>query len=395
MKKLFVLCLGLTFLLVMTNDLWATISRVDGQKCSNVAAVLQGGNSTFYVQGPGVDLATTLTTSNSAISARILRKWNGAQNLADFGNNPQTPGNIAWGRIQISVSATVSAPAQDHYVYIKYPMGQDRLTIKVIRKAVITGFEVIPPFTKPIFGNVDIKFTGAGLSGARVSDVRFKVDAYNPLLNALGESVTLSPTGAYISGIVNTSTNTDSQADVRLTFTSDLPRLIKATIVITFSGPFCNGLPVSYTFTLIAPKGPNAVFDHVYDRLNRTYNPTETVNVTIRLVSPVAARTLPISTSTSRVQSPTAVRDQGQAVYWAVQPSNAVRQTPTTGTPYDQNARYNVVYIPVGQQSKLINFQVGPFTTTTVNLITWMPDPNNDTWPNRIQSTFRIPAPRP
>jgi hypothetical protein len=379
MKKLFALWVGLFFLLVPATFLWATVERIDGPKCGGVAAVIQGGSGTFYIQGIGVDLNTGLRTSNSALSARVVRKWNGSENARDGGN-------VAWGKIQIQVNASASAPVGNHIVYIKYLVGEDRFTVRVIAKARITG-ATVPTFSQPFYGNVDVKLTGTGLSGARVSRVLIKRDAYTPLLDSSGLEVPpLAYNVTYVTGLVNTATNTDTQVDVRLIFSPSLPRLIKATIEISLSGSGgCSGLPASYTLTLTAPQsGPNYVAAHTFDR--SSYSLGMPVAITIRLDRPVTApRIRPI-------QPGVPPRPIEETVYWAVIPNSAIQQGGASATPYDPNAHNNQITMSEGQQTKVITFLVtscpGGARTQVIKFITWKPDPNNDTYPNRKESNF-------
>ena len=390
MKKLFALIVGLTFLLITANDLWAVIKKIDGRKCDGVAALTQGGPiENYWIQGPGVDLTTGLSVSNSALTATIVRKWNGGQNQADGGN-------ILWGKIQIRVNASASAPVGNHTVTIKYPIGKDTFTVRVIRRASITRASV-QTFSEPFYGNVDVRLIGTGLKNARLESVRIKRDAYNPLLDSSGQEVPpLSSNVVYVTGLVNTATNTDAQVDVRLTFSQSLPRLTKTTIVFNFAYlGGCSGFPATYTLTLMAPKGgPNYVSAHDFDRVNRSYRIGDVVTITIRLDRPVSISGVPITSPPSLRKSPTRQQALGETVYWAVIPSNAVQQGGASGAPYNPNLRYNQITIPVRQQSKAITFQISRCTAggniNTMKFVTWKPNPNNDLVPNRKETNFTV-----
>ena len=387
MKKLLVLWAGLFFLLAPASRLWATVERIDGRKCDGVAAVIQGGTQTFTIQGVGVDFATGLSVSNPSLSAVIERRWNGAQNQADGGN-------IAWGKLQVKVTAGANTPAGNHTVTIKYPIGQDSFALRVIGLARITG-ATVPSFTQPFSGTVDVVLTGTGLAGARVSSVQFKRDAYTPLLDSSGQELPPLSNYVYITGTVDTANNTDTQVPVRLTFAATLPRLTKATVVIALSGSgSCSGLPASYTLNLSAPmSGPNYVASHTFDRSSYTIG--DPVTITIRLDRAAGATDgrrppLGIQAAPSREQAKLA----GETVYWAVIPSGAILQGGASATPFDPAARYNQITISEGQQVKVISFLVtkcpGGQTTQTIKFITWKPDPNNDTAPNRKESSFTV-----
>jgi hypothetical protein len=342
--------------------------------------VIQGGNQTFTIQGVGVDLATGLSVSNPSLSAVIERRWNGAQNQADGGN-------IAWGKLQVKVTAGANTPAGNHTVTIRYPIGHDSFALRVISLASITG-ATVPSFTQPFSGIVDVVLTGTGLAGARVSSVQFKRDAYTPLLDSSGQELPPLSNYVYITGTVNTANNTDTQVPVRLTFAAALPRLTKATVVIALSGSgSCSGLPASYTLTLSAPMGgPNYVASHTFDRSGYTIG--DPVTITIRLdraVGATVARRAPSGIQTKPVQ---------ETVYWAVIPSGAIQQGGASATPFDPAARYNQIKISEGQQVKTISFLVtrcpGGQDIQTIKFITWKPDPNNDAAPNRKESSFTV-----
>jgi hypothetical protein len=394
MKKLLVLWAGLFFLLAPVSRLWATVERIDGKKCDGVAAVIQGGNQSFTIQGVGVDLATGLSVSNPSLSAVIERRWNGAQNQADGGN-------IAWGKLQVKVTAGANAPAGNHTVTIRYPIGQDSFALRVIGIARITG-ATVPTFTQPFSGTVDVVLTGTGLSGASVSSVQFKRDAYTPLLDSSGQELPSLSTNRvgyiYITGTVNTANNTDAQVPVRLTFAADLPRLTKATVVIALSGSSgCSGFPASYTLNLSAPMGgPNYVASHTFDRPSYTIG--DPVTITIRLDRAAGAtdgrRTLSGTQVKPVGETAYPVKPLGETVYWAVIPSGAIQQGGVSATPFDPAARYNKITISEGQQTKVISFLVtkcpGGQNTQTIKFITWKPDPNNDSAPIRKETSFTV-----
>jgi len=387
-KKSLVLWAVLFSLLAPASRLWATVERIDGKKCDGVAAVIQGGTQTFTIQGVGVDLATGLSVSNPSLSAVIERRWNGAQNQADGGN-------IAWGKLQVRVTAGANAPAGNHTVTIRYPIGQDSFSLKVISLARITG-ATVPSFTQPFSGTFDVVLTGAGLAGARVSSVQFKRDAYTPLLDSSGQELpSLSIGYVYVTGTVDTANNTDAQVPVRLTFAASLPRLTKATVVIALSGSgSCSGLPASYALNLSAPMaGPNYVASHTFDRSSYTIG--DPVTITIRLDRAVAAAAIrPTPTGVQAAPSGIQAKPAGETVYWAVIPSGAIQQGGASATPFDPAARYNKITISEGQQVKVISFLVtkcpGGQITQTIKFITWKPDPNNDSAPSRKETSFTV-----
>ena len=386
-----VVVLVFAFLVIFPGTLWAAISQIDGRKCGGFPAVTQLGSETFYIQGPGVDFAKSVAVSNTrAISASIVKKWNGAENVRDFSD-----GKMEWGRLQIRVNATAEPPFK-HYVYIKYPVGQDRFTVEVRRKASITGASPLARLTQPFSGTVDVRLTGTGLSNATVSNVNFYRDMHNPLQDSSGQELPpLQDNAANVTGQVNSSTNTDTQADVRLMFSSHLPRLTKATINITLAckpvtDRGCSGLPASFRFKLEAPLGgPNYVASHNFCVPNQTCTTTfmlnATICVTIRLDRPVPGRCLPmIDRSTGKVTP------CGEIVYWTVSDRSAIQSD--GATPYNPLALNNTIWIPNGQQEKRICFIGinGSREGITSKFITWKPDPNTDTFPNRRESSFTI-----
>ena len=386
MRKLFALFL-IAFLLTPAGYLWARIERWSGPSCSGAATITQGAGGIYFIEGPGVDLTTGLSVSNSALTATIQQKWNGAQNAADGGN-------VLWGKIKINVTANTSAPVGNHIVYINYLVGRDNFNIKVIGKANITG-ATVPTFSEAFQSNVDVKLTGTGLSSVNASGgatVRIISDSFNQLLDSGGQA---APAGVTVTAQADTATNTDTQVLVRLNFSQ---RLTKATVEISLrSSNLCSGLNPSglrYNVTVIAPvAGTNYVKDHLFDRTDRTYkigiSTTALVTVTIRLDRPVPSGLItPIAMDKS-----TGVVTGPGVVYWAVIPSNGIKQAGTGGTRYDPAARYNTVTIPAGQQSIAITFQVASCpgaTSNAVKFVTWKPDLNNDTSPNRKETTFTI-----
>jgi len=391
MKKLCALLAGLTFLLVCTSNIWAVISKKCGRTCGGELTVTQGSSEEFDIQGPGVDFAKSVSVSNSsAISAQIVKKWNGAENVRDYDERSACPGKYEWGRIRIKVTATMSAPFL-HYVYINYPAGQDRFTVKVVRKASVTGHTVLTPLTQPFSGPVDVRLTGIGLSNASAS-ASIIIDAYIKLKDSSGNDVAC-PSASCITAAVNPQTNTDTQVEVRLTF-SNLPRLTDATIQIVLgSSNGCSGLhgaPVTYRVLLKAPLGgPNYVASHNYCVPNQpcttTFMLNATICVTIRLDRPVPGRCFAaIDRSTGKVTP------CGEIVYWTVSDRSAIKSD--GATPYNPNAINNTFYIPNGQQEKRICFIgiKGSSEGITSKFITWKPDPNTDTFPNRRESNFTV-----
>ncbi len=379
MRRLFVLFL-VVFLLMSAGSLWAKIEKWTGPACSGLATITQGSGGTYFIEGPGVDLTTGLSVSNSALTATIQQRWNGAQNAADGGN-------VLWGKIKILVQASASAPVGSHIVYINYPLGKDSFSIKVIGKANVTG-ATVPTFSVPFQSNIDVKLTGTGLSNVDATGgatVRIISDSFTQLLDSGGQAAS----GVTVTAQADTSTNTDTQVLVRLNFSQ---RLTLATVEITLrSGSICSGLHPNgarFNVTVKAPvAGPNYVKDHLFDRTDRTYKIGAVVTVTVRLDRAVTSGLNAMDRSTGVLTGP-------GVVYWAVIPSNAIKQAGTSGTPYNPTARYNTITIPAGQQSKAITFQVSGCTaggtSNSVRFVTWKPDLNNDTAPNRKETTFTI-----
>ena len=380
MRRLFALFL-IVFLLTPAGYLWAKIERWSGPSCSGAATITQGAGGTYFIEGPGVDLTKGLSVSNSALTATIQQKWNGAQNAADGGN-------VLWGKIKINVTANTSAPVGNHIVYINYLVGRDNFNIKVIGKANITG-ATVPTFSEAFQSNVDVKLTGTGLSSVNASGgatVRIISDSFNQLLDSGGQA---APAGVTVTAQADTATNTDTQVLVRLNFSQ---RLTKATVEISLrSSNLCSGLNPSgarYNVTVTAPvAGPNYVKDHLFDRTDRTYKIGAVVTVTVRLDRPVSSGFTAINKLSGQLTGP-------GVVYWAVIPSNAVKQAGTSGTRYDPAVRYNTITIPTGQQSMAITFQISGCTaggtTNTVKFVTWKSDLNNDMPPNRKETAFTI-----
>ena len=378
-----------TFLIMPSGTLWAKISDIRCTKCDGVCKVHPGGSVEIIIQGQGVDFARSVTFSNPALTATIPQRWNGAQNANEAG------GNIAWGRIKILVRASSSAPVGTHNGYINYPLGpRDTFQIVVIAKAGVTGHTVLTPLTQPFSGPVDVKLTGTGLKKASAS-VRFIRDAYTKLLDSSGQEVPTLTNQMYyyVQGLVNSSTNTDTQVDVRLTF-SNLPRLTKATIeIVLTSSDGCSGLSGSsqtHRVTLEAPiGGPNYVASHNYCVPNQpcttTFMLNATICVTIRLDRPVPGRCLAVMDRLTGKVKPC-----GEIVYWTVSDRSAIKSD--GATPYNPLALNNTIWIPNGQQEKRICFIgiKGSREGITSKFITWKPDPNNDTFPNRRESSFTI-----
>ncbi|MBP1595667.1 MAG: hypothetical protein H6Q05_1044 [Acidobacteria bacterium] len=384
MRRLFVL-FWIVLLLMPAGNLWARIERWTGPSCSGLATITQGSGGIYFIEGAGVDLTTGLSVSNSSLTATIQQRWNGAQNAADGGN-------VLWGKIKVLVHASTSIPAGSHYVYINYPVGRDSFSVKVIGKGVITG-ATVPTFSAPFQSNVDVKLTGTGLSSVTPTTgatVRIISDSFNQLLDAGGQAAS----GVSVTAQPDTSTNTDTQAIVRLNFSQ---RLTLATVEITLrSGNTCSGLnpgTARFNVTLKAPAaGPIYVKDHLFDRTDKTYtvaySTTTLVTVTIRLDRPVPSGGLtPISMDKS-----TGVVSGPGVVYWAVIPSSGIKQA-TGGTAYNPAARFNQITVPAGQQNYAITFQVASCpgaATNAAKFVTWKPDPNNDGQPNRKETLFTI-----
>lgn len=379
-----------TFLIMPSGNLWAKISKTDcTPRCDGVCKVVPGGSIEITIQGQGVDFARNVTFSNSALRAGdISERLNGFQ-------NQQAGGNLAWGRIKFRVTASSNAPVGTHNGYINYPVGpRDTFQIRVIAKARITGHTVQTALTQPFSGPVDVRLTGTGLRDARVSEVKFIRDAYTKLLDSSGNEVPpLAVNVTYVSGLVNSSTNTDTQVDVRFTF-SDLPRLTKATIeILLTSSNGCSGLnaaAVRYRVTLTAPLGgPNYVASHNYCVPNQTCTTTfmlnATICVTIRLDRAVPGRCLAVMDRLTGKVKPC-----GEIVYWTVSDRSAIKSD--GATPYNPLALNNTIWIPNGQQEKRICFIgiKGSREGITSKFITWKPDPNTDTFPNRRESNFTI-----
>lgn len=383
MRRLFAL-FWIVFLLTPAGYLWAKIEKWSGPSCSGAATITQGAGGIYLIEGPGVDLTTGLSVSNSALTATIQEKLNGAQNAA-------AGGNILWGRLKIYVQASASAPVGSHVVSINYPVGKDSFSIKVIGKAKITG-ATVPTFSEPFQSNVDVRLTGTGLSSVNASGgatVRIISDSFNQLLDSGGQA---APAGVTVTAQADTSTNTDTQVLVRLNFSQ---RLTKATVEISLrSNSICSGLNPSglrYNVTVTAPvAGPIYVKDHLFDRTDRTYkvgiSATALVTVTVRLDRPVPALApIAMDRNTGQLSGPGVVN-------WAVIPSTGIKQA-TGGASFNPAARYNQVSIPGGKQDYAITFQIASCpgaASNAVKFVTWKPDPNSDSSPNRKETTFTV-----
>ncbi len=381
MKKTFVLFVVITFVLIPADHLWAAISKVSGAPICNGAPCLTPGKAgTYYVEGPGVDLTTGLAVSNAALTATIQRKWNGAENAA-------SGGNPLYGKLQIYISASASAPGGNHIVYINYNLGlKDNLTVKVVT-ASITGYSA-PTFSAPVV-TTTVRLTGTGLGYALTNaTVDIIKDATHPLLNAFG----MDTQNAGTLGNVEASTNTDTQADVKVNFQQ---ALTKVTLKITLASTNpCSGLSrqggASFTLSLTAPKSPilGSVIRHTYDKPVASYKVGDIVNVTVLLDSPVCLPTKTFDTSLTKIPT---CHTPG-TLYWYVSPSTTAIQQ-AGSTPYNPASTLNQITVPGGQQTAVISFKIvrchtGGQQFNSLWFITRKPDPNNMNAPNHLPTNF-------
>ena len=78
MKRIVVLSLGIMILMMSPGYLCAKIVSWSGSPvCNGVAQLAQGQSGIYYIESPGVDLATLSVSNSSAISASILQKPGG------------------------------------------------------------------------------------------------------------------------------------------------------------------------------------------------------------------------------------------------------------------------------------------------------------------------------
>lgn len=361
---------------------WAKIERINGPKCNNRAVVVQGTSSDFVIQGEWVDHAMdNSSVSGTGVSISITERRNGFQ-------------NNGLPSVRFRITANNNAATGNRTVTLRYPLGQDTFTLRVLQRANVTS-ESLPTFTQPFQNNVDVGLSGVGLSNVTQVSAVIKRDSFTPLLDAGGQDAS----GVTVSAQVNPQTNNNSRADVRLNFSQ---RLTRATVEITLTSiNSCSGLrgaPVRHTVTLTAPTGgPNYVKDHLFDRNNRSYRLGDVVTVTVRLDRPVPNPILSQVKNRNKIVAKRItgkLQPAGETVYWTVIPSNSVKQAGASATPYDANARNNRITIPPGQQTAVITFQVDRCTAAgernTVKFVTWKPDPNDDSFPNRKETSFTI-----
>jgi hypothetical protein len=208
-------------------------------------------------------------------------------------------------------------------------------------------------------------------------------------------------------------TNNSTSATVRLNFSKTLSQASVRLRIWGNPNVACSGLRPYKENELIhfvdlkgKPVTENYVLDHVFDRNDRTYKVGDVVTVTIKLAKPVPsllelagnAPTQATSSGSPAYQqvgnTTTNATSTARKVFWALLPSDSFKQAGPSGTAYDPNAHHNEITFAHGAQTKTITFVVdkcsGGGTNASVKLVTWKPDPYNDTTPNRKETTFTI-----
>jgi hypothetical protein len=396
--------LALLFCVFLQSHLaFATIERTIGPECGNELVVHQGRSDQIVeVFAQGVDVRAQ-SVSVSGVSASIVKRHSGAENVK------RGYGDIGSAEIQFNVN--ISAAAGNRTVILRYkePAGlaiEDRFTVRVIARAAITDI-TLPPLSSP-FHTVDIVLKGSGLnfsdgvtlssSGLTFAEASAIVKRDQPLRDAGGQEIPGSRI-VLVSAFVDLQTNSSNKATVRLDFKSQgAPiALTQATIELTLkSSNDCSALAafgsagLKRTFVISTPAEPNFVQDTIFDRINRTYNVGDVVNITIRLNRPA------VGTKNNPGNPGLITRDSinNEKVFWTLLPSSAFEQTDAVAAPHDGNANLNTITFFAGEQKATITFKFkscpGPGRSHAVKLVTWKPNASDNTVPNRKEFPFTV-----
>ena len=370
--------------LLLSNVAFAGIEKLVGAKCDGDLVVHQGRTDQIIevVAHTSDFAAQSVSVSGSGVSASIVKRHNGPENVG------RGHGNI--GSIEIRFNVNSTAATGNRTVTVKYAVGEDKFTVKVLARAAITN-TTVASLTGP-FRTVDVTFDGSGLRTAFATAL---VKRDQPLRDAAGEDIPGSQS-IFVNASVNPQSNSNTRAVVSLSFSSSgAIDLTRCTVEITLkSNITCSGLQgfsdgLKRTVEISAPLGPNFVQDAIFDRNNKTYKIGDVVSVTVRLNRPV-----PVTKGLAGIGSIAQAKQSGEKVFWTLLPSNAFEQAGPTGTPFDANAHHNTITIGKGKQTGTITFKVkscpGGGQSSTVKLVTWKPDAFNDTAPNRKEFSFTV-----
>lgn len=366
------------------------ITGITMLKCGKKRVVYQG--ETFeecWARGPGIATALSASVSGSGVTAEIIERV------------PLVQTAPPKGKIKIKFTVTGSASTTRRKVTVTGPLWSDTFRIYIKSKAKITG-ATVPSFEGFFQNNVDVTLTGKRISSIKIVGITVLSDAFHPVIGENG-----NPTSASVTASLKPGSNTSTKAVIRLNFGS---KLQEATVRIRLFGgnsDACSGLRAHQSTALTydvkikaAPYSQNYVQEHIFDRNNRTYKVGDIVSVTIKLAKPaknplLAAKNLRITPSRRKRGSRGGrLTKPGEQVYWTLLPSDKFQKAGPSGTPYNANAHHNVITVPAGSRTATITFQVaecpGSGFTNTVKLITWKPDSDDDSFPNRKEVPFTI-----
>ena len=166
-KFIFLAAVGLT----MTLSVSATITSIKSDMCGNpectsgvVQPVVRGSGSVskisvMTVTGAGVDLSTGVSVSGEGVSA--------VYGSRTFGTGSS---------IVIQFSVRGDAPIGNRTVTMKYLVGTDTFTIRVIRGGTITGLRrvlengsLVAPVNMPVNQPVTLRFAGTSIGNASIA----------------------------------------------------------------------------------------------------------------------------------------------------------------------------------------------------------------------------------
>lgn len=357
---------------------FASITHINAPKCNGTPVIIQGRSNDYIITGRWVDWAGNKSSvSGAGVTLSVLGKRAAGENST----------------VTIRLIASNNAATGNRTVTLRYPTGEDRFTIRVMRRARINRSPV-PTFTQPFQNNVDVRLEGVGLSNVTVAQAVIKSDSFNPTLDAGGQPLT---GGVGVTAVVNQQSNTNSRAVVRLNFTR---RLTRAQVEITLrSRDGCGGIgtfrsgnntfphELTRTVTITAPAtGPNYV-DEITFPFGSSFTVGSVATIEVKLERPVKAA--PVFTR----KRPVIIRNKGDVVYWKLIPANAFEQAPG-GTPYNPNA-FNKITIPPGDESQRITVGVKQSPgnnsgSNTVKIQTWRLNTNTTQPPEFKEQLFTV-----
>lgn len=350
----------------------AEIKNIYGVRfCNGVPMAVQGQTVTLSIYGPWVDHASN--QSGVSGSGVTITRFYGRK----AGFSPA---------VKLDIQVGENAAPGNRVVTLRYPLGEDSFTLKVVAKPLIDRVTK-PTFSRPFKNDVVIDLRGSGLRNVKVVP-GIRTDQVK-IRNAIGREIS----SARITSVEEIS-NTDTIIKLRLGFDKELTQVHLAFEFKNdngcggvFSTAVLGGTNVpNKSVTLTAPTRPNFVKEISFPAGN-VFQVGRSATFKVVLERPAAALTRPTIPGGTLPSDPA-----GEVIYWKLQPVDAFKSGSTRYNP----SGFNRLVIENGQQSAQIKVRVkkrpgnGKLGTAKASILTWRINRNSNKPPEFKSEEFTI-----